>query len=294
MPILKDLYDLVKRVSSIFPSIHQATEALVDQLNNSKLDKIRHKLVDHKVNEDPVIEFYEPFLKEYDPKEREARGVYYTPKPIVELIVRSVDYLLETKFNKEDGLANEEVNILDPAAGTGTFLMSAIQQVHERIKKKNGALGEDIVKKKFTDKVLKHILKHFYGFELLVAPYAIAHLKLALEIERLGFDFNKTYEDEDPTNDRFQVFLANSLDNPENPKIDLFGFESISKESESARDIKNNKEVLAIIGNPPYSNFGMMNKQPWILDLLKDYKKNLNEKKINIDDDYIKFIRFAQ
>ncbi len=191
-------------------------------------------------------------------------------------------------------MANEEVNILDPAAGTGTFLMSAIQQVHERIKKKNGALGEDIVKKKFTDKVLKHILKHFYGFELLVAPYAIAHLKLALEIERLGFDFNKTYEDEDPTNDRFQVFLANSLDNPENPKIDLFGFESISKESESARDIKNNKEVLAIIGNPPYSNFGMMNKQPWILDLLKDYKKNLNEKKINIDDDYIKFIRFAQ
>lgn len=294
VPILRDLYDLVKRIAAIFPTIHQAAQSLVDQLNNAELERIRHKLIEHKIGEDPVIQFYEPFLNEYDPKEREARGVYYTPKPVVDFIVRSVDHLLETKFGKENGLANEDVNILDPATGTGTFLMSAIQQVHHRIKKQNEALGEDIVRKKFNDIVLHHILKHFYGFELLVAPYAVAHLKLTLEIERLGFDFQSTYDDNDSENNRFQVFLANTLDNPDAPPKDLFGFESIAKESEQARHVKKNKPILAIIGNPPYSNFGQMNRQPWILELLDDYKKNLGEKKINLDDDYIKFIRFAE
>jgi predicted helicase len=294
VPILHDLYSLVKKVSKDIPSVHRATESLVDQLESADLERIRAKLVEHKPGEDPVIQFYEPFLNEYDPKEREARGVYYTPKPVVDFIVRSVDHLLETKFGKKDGFADEDVNILDPATGTGTFLMSAIQQVYFRTKKKYEALGEDLVRKNFNDIVLKHILKHFYGFELMVAPYAIAHLKLTLETERLGFDFAETYADDDPYNDRFQVFLANTLDNPDSPPKDLFGFDSISKESEKARHVKKNKPILAILGNPPYSNFGMMNKQPWILKLLDDYKKNLGEKKINLEDDYIKFIRFAQ
>lgn len=294
VPILHDLYSLVKKVSKDIPSVHRATESLVDQIESADLERIRAKLVEHKPGEDPVIQFYEPFLNEYDPKEREARGVYYTPKPVVDFIVRSVDHLLETKFGKKDGLSDEDVNILDPATGTGTFLMSAIQQVHYRTKKKYEALGEDLVRKNFNDIVLKHILKHFYGFELMVAPYAIAHLKLTLEIERLGFDFAETYADDDPDNDRFQVFLANTLDNPDSPPKDLFGFDSISKESEKARHVKKNKPILAILGNPPYSNFGMMNKQPWILGLLDDYKRNLGEKKINLEDDYIKFIRFAQ
>lgn len=295
VPILRDLYDLVKKVSRDIPSVHKATELLVDQLESADLEKIRHKLVEHKPGEDPVIQFYEPFLNEYDPKEREARGVYYTPKPVVDFIVRSVDYLLETKFGKKDGLASEDVNILDPATGTGTFLMSAIQQVHYRTKKKYGALGEDLVRKNFNDIVLKHILKHFYGFELMVAPYAIAHLKLTLELERLGFDFAETYKDGDSENDRFQVFLANTLDNPDTPPRDFFGYDSISAESEKARHVKKNKPILAILGNPPYSNFGSMNQQKWIMDLLDDYKRNLDEKNIrSLGDDYIKFIRFAQ
>ena len=294
VPILADLYGLVKKVASTIPTIYEATRLLVDQLNASEIERIHQKLVEHKPGEDPVIQFYEPFLKEYDPKEREARGVYYTPKPIVDYIVKSVDWILRNKFNKAKGLAEESVYLLDPATGTGTFLMSAIQEIHGNIKKENSSLGDEMVAREFNRIVLSHILKHFYGFELLIAPYAIAHLKLTLEVERLGFDFVKTKDDADKDNNRFKVYLANTLDDPNKPPAKLFGFDSIPQESESAREVKKNVPILAIVGNPPYSNFGRMNRGEWILNLLKDYKKGLKERKINIDDDFIKFIRFAQ
>lgn len=172
--------------------------------------------------------------------------------------------------------------------------MSAIQEIHGNIKKENGSLGDEMVAREFNRVVLSHILKHFYGFELLIAPYAIAHLKLTLEVERLGFDFANTKDDADKDNDRFKVYLANTLDDPNKPPAKLFGFDSIPQESESAREVKKNVPILAIVGNPPYSNFGRMNRGEWILNLLKDYKKGLKERKINIDDDFIKFIRFAQ
>lgn len=294
VPILGDLYSLIKKVSSTIPTIYEATRLLVDQLNASEIERIHQKLVEHKPGEDPVIQFYEPFLKEYDPKEREARGVYYTPKPVVDYIVKSVDWLLRNRFNKVKGLADESVHLLDPATGTGTFLMSAIQEIYANIKKENSSLGDEMVKREFNRVVLSHILKHFYGFELLIAPYAVAHLKLTLEVERLGFDFANTKDDNDKDNDRFKVYLANTLDDPNKPPQKLFGFDSIPQESEKAREVKKNVPILAIIGNPPYSNFGRMNRGEWILNLLKDYKKDLKEKKINLDDDFIKFIRFAQ
>jgi predicted helicase len=294
VPILADLYSLIKKVSSTIPTIYEATRLLVDQLNASEIERIHQKLVEHKPGEDPVIQFYEPFLKEYDPKEREARGVYYTPKPVVDYIVKSVDWLLRNRFNKAKGLADESVHLLDPATGTGTFLMSAIQEIYANIKKENSSLGEEMVKREFNRVVLSHILKHFYGFELLIAPYAIAHLKLTLEVERLGFDFANTKDDSDKDNDRFKVYLANTLDDPDKPPQKLFGFDSIPQESENAREVKKNVPILAIVGNPPYSNFGRMNRGEWILNLLKDYKKDLKERKINLDDDFIKFIRFAQ
>ena len=182
VPILADLYDLIKKVASAIPNIYESAQLLVDQLNASEIDRIRQKLVEHKPGEDPVIQFYEPFLAEYDPKEREARGVYYTPKPVVDYIVRSVDWILRNKFGKEKGLADESVNLLDPATGTGTFLMSAIQEIYWNTKKANESLGDEMVSCEFNKIVLNHILKHFYGFELLIAPYAVAHLKLTLEI----------------------------------------------------------------------------------------------------------------
>lgn len=301
VPILADLYQLVTKVSKSIPTIYQAAHILVDQLKAADIGKIYFKLVEHKAGADPVIQFYEPFLKEYDPKEREARGVYYTPKPVVDYIVRSVDYILREKFDKSRGLADESVYLLDPATGTGTFLMSAIQQVHDRVEKENKALGEDIVKKEFQQVVVNHILKHFYGFELLVAPYAVAHLKLTLLLEELDFNFKMTENDSDDDNDRLKIYLANTLDDPR-PKekqssYDALGkiaFPSIPKESEAARKVKRDIPILVITGNPPYSNFGKMNKGEWILNLIKDYKKGLNERKINLDDDFIKFIRFAQ
>ncbi len=294
VPILADLYSLIKKVASTIPTIYEATRLLVDQLNASEIERIHQKLIEHKPGEDPVIQFYEPFLKEYDPVEREARGVYYTPKPVVDYIIKSVDFLLREKFNKKKGLSEESVYLLDPATGTGTFLMSAIQNIYGNIKKENLSLGDEMVKREFNRVVLSHILKHFYGFELLIAPYAIAHLKLTLEVERLGFDFAATKDNVDKDNDRFKVYLANTLDDPNKSPTKLFGFESIPQESESARNVKRNMPILAIVGNPPYSNFGRMNRGEWILGLLKDYKKGLKERKINIDDDFIKFIRFAQ
>ncbi len=319
VPILADLYSLIKKVSSTIPTIYEATRLLVDQLNASEIERIHQKLVEHKPGEDPVIQFYEPFLKEYDPKEREARGVYYTPKPVVDYIVKSVDWLLCNRFNKAKGLADESVHLLDPATGTGTFLMSAIQEIYTNIKKENSSLGDEMVKREFNRVVLSHILKHFYGFELLIAPYAIAHLKLTLEVERLGFAFANSKDDND--NDRFKVYLANTLDDPNKPPQKLFGFDSIPQESEKAREVKKNAPILAIVGNPPYSGIsqnpvetvvientkdGKTKKKKirtWIGDLIEDYKytegnrnsgKHFKEKKHWLGDDYVKFIRFGQ
>lgn len=302
VPILGDLYSLIKKVSSTIPTIYEATRLLVDQLNASEIERIHQKLVEHKPGEDPVIQFYEPFLKEYDPKEREARGVYYTPKPVVDYIVRSVDWILRSKFGKEKGLADESVNLLDPATGTGTFLMSAIQEIYWNTKKANESLGDEIVSREFNKIVLNHILKHFYGFELLIAPYAVAHLKLTLEIERLGFDFKLTKGDGDTENNRFKVYLANTLDDPDKPSQNLFGFDSIPQESEKARKVKQKIPILAIVGNPPYSLVSN-NLLPSMRGLVDKYKfidgKKIKERgalqmeKI-LNDDYVKFISFAQ
>ena len=291
VPILKDLFDLVKRVSEQLSAVKGAARLLIDQLKTADLESIRDKLIKRKPGDDPVIQFYEPFLSEYDPEERERRGVYYTPKPVVDFIVRNVDRLLETRFGKKDGLADPSVTILDPATGTGTFLMAAIQRVHERMRQEYGTVG--LLREKFNAIVDSHIMRNFFGFELLVAPYVIAHLKLMLETRRLGFA---------PADGsaRFQVFLANSLDDPESPNRRLTGFPSLSKESEQAQAIKKEKPILAIIGNPPYSGESS-NKGDWIMELIEAYKKEpvarekLREKNPKwLNDDYVKFLRFAQ
>ncbi len=317
VPILADLYSLVKKIATTIPSITDAARLLVDQLNASDIDRIRQKLVEHKPGEDPVIQFYEPFLKEYDPNEREARGVYYTPKPVVDFIIKSVDTLLKEKFGKAKGLAEESVHLLDPATGTGTFLMSAIQQIYFDTKKNNEAQGDAMVQRVFNDIVLNHILKHFYGFELLIAPYAVAHLKLTLEVERLGFDFALTKNDNDRDNDRFKIYLANTLDDPSKPPEKLFvGYDAIPQESEKARKVKSEAPILVITGNPPYSGIsqnpvektvvenGKNRKiKTWIGDLIEDYKYtegdrrtgvHFKERKHWLGDDYVKFIRFGQ
>lgn len=307
VPILADLYSLVRQVSKGNAKIQDATQLLIDQLKVSQMNRIYHKLVEHKPGEDPVIQFYEPFLKEYDPKEREARGVYYTPKPVVDFIIRSVDIILKEKFGKEKGLANESVQVLDPATGTGTFLMSAIQEIYTGIRKENIILGSEMVQKEFNKIVINHILKHFFAFELLVAPYAIAHLKLTLLLEEFGFNFVSTKSDSDDDNDRLKIYLANTLDDP-NAKGDQgqaggnfesIAFPSIPVESEKARRIKNDAPIIAIVGNPPYSSVST-NIGKWVKELVNDYlyidgiRIEEKSKRNNLQNDYVKFIRFAQ
>lgn len=237
---------------------------------------------------DPVIHFYEDFLKEYDPVLRKKLGAFYTPIPIVRFIVRSVDYLLEKDFGLASGLADtsklasgvHRVQILDPAVGTGTFISATIRIIYERLLK-TGQKG------RWTAYVHHDLLPRLHGFEIMMAPYTIAHLKLSMAFKETGFKY---------FNRRLGIYLTNSLEESVTQE-DLFpgfGFaESIAEESKEASVIKNETPIMVVIGNPPYS-VSSSNKSKWILDLIKDYKKNLNERKINIDDDYIKFIRFAE
>src|SRR5690554_4766511 len=253
--------------------------------------------------EDPIIHFYETFLAEYDPKLRKARGVWYTPAPVVNFIVRAVDDILKTEFDLPQGLADtskttikvntqtadkrsatgyiqmeqevHKVQILDPATGTGTFLAEVVKHIHKKFQGQQGI---------WSNYVETHLLPRLNGFELLMASYAMAHLKLDLLLTETGFK---------PTsNQRFRVYLTNSLEEYHQDTGTLFA-NWLSSEANEANHIKRDTPVMCVIGNPPYA-VSSTNKNDWIQDLISDYKKNLNERKINLDDDYIKFIRYGQ
>lgn len=238
---------------------------------------------------DPVIHFYEDFLKEYDPELRKKMGAFYTPLPVVRFIVRSVDYLLEKDFGLPSGLADtsktatglHRVQVLDPAVGTGTFISAVIRSIYERLLK-------DGQKGRWHTYVHNDLLPRLHGFELMMAPYTIAHLKLSMAFKETGFKY---------FNRRLGIYLTNSLEEGAT-KADLFtgfGFaESIADESKEASVIKNKTPIMVVIGNPPYS-VSSSNKGEWITNLIKDYKTGLNERNIQpLSDDYIKFIRFAE
>lgn len=241
---------------------------------------------------DPVIHFYEDFLKEYDPELRKRMGAFYTPLPVVRFIVRSVDYILEKEFGLQQGLADtskvgetHRVQILDPAVGTGTFLTEVLRSIYARFEGQEG---------RWPTYVHQDLLPRLHGFELMMAPYVIAHLKLGMFLKETKFKY---------FNRRLGIYLTNSLEESETPK-DLFsgfGFaESIAEESKEAAIIKNKTPIMVVIGNPPYSisssnaSIGPDGKKTMIGRLIDDYKKNLNEQKLNLDDDYIKFIRYAE
>jgi len=242
---------------------------------------------------DPVIHFYEDFLKEYDPDLRKKMGAYYTPLPVVRFIIRSVDYILQKEFNLPNGLADtsklpnnkHRVQILDPAVGTGTFISAIITAIYERLKKQ-GQPG------RWPAYVHNDLLPRLNGFELMMTPYTIAHLKVSIALRETGFKyFNETKTGKT----RLRVYLTNSLEQSETQQ-DLFSFgfaESIAEEAREADKIKSETPIMVVIGNPPYS-ISSQNKSKWILQLIKDYKTGLGERKINLDDDYIKFIRFAE
>lgn len=240
-------------------------------------DKLSYKERHDTDKEDPFIYAYEYFLKEFDAKTRNARGVFYTPIEAVRYIIKSIDEILKDRLNIADGIYGEEVHILDFAAGTGTFMLGAIERAFENAKQ-NGIAGvwENIVS--------DFILKRLYGFEFLIVPYVLAHFRIHEYLKDLNYDYKK--------NDRLQLYLTNTLDNSAGGQVKMFP--QMQAESDNAYKIKNEEPILVIMGNPPYNNKSEeINRKEWIENLLKDYKENLNEKKINLDDDYIKFIRFA-
>ena len=275
-----------------------AVDNLAELLNRADITVILQDFGHNTRQEDPVVHFYETFLGAYDQEMRKARGVYYTPEPVVSYIVRSVDAILKKDFMLHDGLAEaskvkltrpkkigkgmetietHKVQILDPATGTGTFLYSVIGQIYKTFADNKGM---------WAGYVRDNLLPRVYGFEILMAPYAVAHMKLGMLLRKTGYDFSG--------DERLRVFLTNTLEGAhELTHLPLFT-KWLAEEANSADQIKNQAPVMVVLGNPPYSNFGMMNKGEWILKLLADYKLGLNEKKINMDEDSIKFIRFAQ
>jgi predicted helicase len=274
-PFLRKLFSEIAGVDMPV-SIDWAVEDLVALLRHADLQHILEDFGKGLGKEDPIVHFYETFLASYDPKLREIRGVYYTPEPVVSYIVRSVDLLLQKYFHRAKGLADDLVYVLDPATGTATFLFFVIQHIHQRLSAQSGA---------WSAYVKDHLLNRIFGFELLVAPYAIAHLKLGMQLEDTGYDFL--------TDKRLGIYLTNTLEEAAKKSEHLFA-SWVAEEANAASEVKREKPILVVLGNPPYSNFGQMNRGKWILNLIADYKKDLNEKKVNLDDDFIKFIRFSQ
>lgn len=286
-----------------------AVDDLAELLNRAEINEILKDFGERTGREDPVVHFYETFLIAYDPKIRETRGVYYTPKPVVSYIVRSVDHILKKDFSLVNGLADSskieikknqgkevvkthKVLILDPATGTGTFLYEVINHIFDSFGKNKGM---------WSAYVSEHLLPRLFGFELLMAPYSVAHLKLGLQLGETDYDFKK--------NERLGVYLTNSLDEVLQLKSEDPFSHWLIDEANAASEIKQDAPVMVIIGNPPYSGHSV-NTGKWIINLLHGMdthtgKKSSNYFEVNgeplgernpkyLNDDYVKFIRFAQ
>jgi len=280
--ILRDVFKFIS-----LGDLPQQMEWIIDDISEvlavtdvyKILDEYFHK---HK-GKDPIVHFYETFLAEYDPKTREKRGVYYTPEPVVSYIVRSIHLMLKSHFDKMDGFADSSVTVLDPAAGTLTFLAEAAKLAVEKFTSNYGNGAKEMF-------IKEHILKNFHAFELMMAPYAVGHLKMSFLLEELGYKLQ--------TDDRFKLYLTNTLEMDELAQTELPGMASLSEESHLAGKVKKEMPILAILGNPPYSGHST-NVGEWISNEVKAYfqvdGKPLGEKNSKwLQDDYVKFIRFSQ
>ena len=237
--------------------------------------------------EDPVIHFYETFLAEYDPQRRVDRGVYYTPPQVISYIVRSVDSLLKTELNRPDGLADDRTLILDPATGTGGFLLTVLEHIQESVTHTYGTAA-------WQQYVNAELVKRLFGFELLVAPYTIAHLKLGLFLQAQGWH----------ADERLRIYLTNTLEQPAEMQPALPFAEFITDEANAALSVKRDEPLLVILGNPPYqrksANPSRVGRElTFIGELIEDYKQvdgePLGERNSKaLQADYVKFTRWAQ
>jgi len=276
--ILRDVFKFIS-----LEDLPQQMEWIIDDIAEvlavTDVKNILHQYFHEGKGKDPIVHFYETFLTEYDPKAREKRGVYYTPEPVVSYIVRSLHHILKEHFNRQDGFASDTVTVLDPAAGTLTFLAEASKLAVEEFVVKYGEGGKENL-------IREHLLKNFYAFELMMAPYAVGHLKMSFLLEELGYKLRK--------DDRFKLYLTNTLEMEELAQTELPGMASLSEESHSAGKVKKEQPILVILGNPPYS-VSSVNKSDFIEKEMDIYKEDVrDERNIQpLSDDYLKFIRFA-
>ncbi len=303
--LLKELVDFLDELDNQeYKLTRWIVEEVLTIMNNLQLNEINESLSfkkqqkdkDNLTIKDPYVYFYEDFLASYDSDLRKSKGVYYTPPPVVNFIVRGINDILLNTFKIKKGFAErKQVTVLDFATGTGTFLLEIIQQILETLPEKSG---------KRKDIISQHILKNLYGFEYMIAPYTVAHLKLS--------QFLKDENYEMQTDDKFQIFLTNTLV-PMNKQQKIPMLPALSKEISDAQKVKDNP-VLVVTGNPPYSKKSK-NTGYWITELLKGHDTSDNQQKKNkteqpnyfmidgerlkerqnwLRDDYVKFIRFAQ
>ncbi len=318
-PFLRQLFDYISGVN-LDDRVVWIVDDLVEIFKATDLNKLLKNFGQSTMQKDPFLHFYETFLDKYDKEVKENRGVYYTPLPVVKFIVRAVDDILKTDFNLQHGLAdttkikNErilyyqqekkrktvkgktvyeiqdvpvtqkediyKVQILDPATGTGTFLSEIITKIYEKFVNQKGLWNQ------YVDEAL---IPRLHGFEILMTPYVMCHLKLDLLLQETGYiTTNKTK--------RFNVYLTNSLEKDDTKQYPLFDW--LADEAKHSRMIKNDTPIMVVIGNPPYS--GESASGDTFNEELEEYKKEATGEKLKeknskwINDDYVKFIRLAQ
>ncbi len=280
--ILRDIFKYIS-LEDIPKQMEVIIDDIVEVLAVSDVKKILDQYYHEGKGSDPVLHFYETFLSVYDPATREKRGVYYTPEPVVSFIVRSLHQILKEKYDISDGLASKNVTLLDPAGGTLGFLAKAIETAVEEFESK---YGKGAVKTFLKDQ----ILQNYYSFELMMAPYAIGHMKISFLLEELGYRM----EDDE----RVKYYLTNTLEMKELDESKFPGMSSLSTENHEAGKVKKQVPILVVLGNPPYSGHSS-NTGEWISNVIKEYYqvdgKPLGEKNPKwLQDDYVKFIRFSQ
>ena len=262
--------------------IRRTIDELAEIFQATNLPKLFEDFGKFTQRNDPFIHFYETFLAEYNPAKRKARGVWYTPEPVVNFIVRAVDDVLKTEFGLADGLADtskvtvdwdtgqtnngravtikkevHRVQILDPAAGTGTFLAEVIKQIAPKVK--------DVAEGQWSNYVEKELIPRLHGFELLMASYAMCHMKLDMMLTEMGYK---------PTANppRMGVYLTNSLEEGDREIQDLFWAKPLSEEAKQANTIKRDMPIMCVIGNPPYS-VSSSNTGQWIIATFSNHTK---------------------
>jgi len=306
-PFLRKLFQGVAGYD-IDERIKPTVDNLAEVFRATNVNGLLHNFGQATHTSDPIIHFYETFLAEYDPKLRKSRGVWYTPEPVVNFIVRAVDDILKTEFDLPEGLADtskinikvrtqtrdkrtrsgyketerevHKVQILDPATGTGTFLAEVVKHIYNKSFRAMQGVWSGYVE--------EHLIPRLYGFELLMASYAMAHLKLDMLLTETGYK---------PKNEqRFNIYLTNSLEEHHPDTGTLFS-SWLSSEANKANHVKRDTPMMVVLGNPPYSGISSNNGK-WITNLIEDYKYvdgvHFSERKHWLNDDYVKFLRYGQ